>query len=314
MPVPQQPDLTALPSSSSAQRAAAVLVGSGPSGATVDEGPVLRRRLPLSFWISAVFLAIIVLAAVTADWLPFVDPVEDYDPLALAAGPSGDHLFGTTSNGNDVLSIVVQGARTSLIVGLFAVALGFFFGGLLGLVAGYFRGWFDTVISAVIDILLAFPALVLALAIVSFKGPSLTVVTITLGILAIPAVARVARAATLQYASREFVLAARTLGASHKRVIFREVLPNVVIPMAAVSLVAVAVVMVAESGLAFLGAGVPADTPSWGSLMKLGQGQLDKGAAHICLFPAAALFLTVYSLNTIGDTLRQRFDVGRGIL
>jgi peptide/nickel transport system permease protein len=306
MPVPPQPDL-----GTGAEPAPAP---DGVQTDVVESGPVLRRRLPVSFWISAVFLAVVVLAAITADWLPFVDDVDDYDPRALAAGPSGDHLFGTTSNGNDVLSIVVEGARTSLTVGVFAVAFGFFFGGLLGIVAGYFRGWLDTVISAVIDILLAFPALVLALAIVSFKGPSLTVVTITLGILAIPAVARVARAATLQCAPKEFVLAARTLGASHRRVIVGEILPNVVVPLAAVSLVAVAVVMVAESGLAFLGAGVPADTPSWGSLMKLGQGQLDKGAAHICLFPAAALFLTVYSLNTIGDTLRQRFDIGRGIL
>ena len=220
------------------------------------------RRGRLVFWLAVAWIAIVMSAAIAADWLPLSSPT-DMDLLARRAGPSADHWLGTDALGRDMLSRLVFGARISLTVGLVAPMLGLVIGGGLGMMAGYFRGRFETLVVGGIDVLLAFPPLVLALAITTYLGQSVLNITITLGILSIPALTRVARAATLTFAERDFVTAARALGAGHGRILMRELLPNIALPLIAFFLIAVAVIIVVEGALSFLGLGVPPPAPSW---------------------------------------------------
>ena len=250
-----------------------------------------------------------------------IDPLALRQPVAWQDGGSWNgslsdtfHLFGGDDLGRDVFSRVIWGARVSLFVGVVAVALGFLIGGVIGLTAGYFRGRFEKVVMSVMDIMLAFPALILALAIVTFlsepgsQDASISTITITLTILSIPALARITRASTLTFAQREFVQAARTLGAKNGRIIVREILPNVIPPMVSFSLIAVAIVIVAEGALSFLGLSVSAPTATWGNMINEGRTALEI-APHIALVPCAVMFLTLLSLNYVGDQLRRRFDV-----
>ena len=177
----------------------------------------------------------------------------------------------------------------------------------LGMLAGYFRGLFELLTTGATDVLLAFPPLVLALAIVAYLGQSIPNVIAVLAILTVPAVTRVARAATLSIREREFVTAARALGAGHLRILLREILPNVMLPLSAYFLLLVAVIIVAESILSFLGLGVPPPAPSWGSMIAEGRDSLDV-APHIAFIPAGVMFLTVLSFNLVGDTLRAVSD------
>ena len=187
-------------------------------------------------------------------------------------------------------------------------------GGSLGMIAGYFRGRFNAVISFCFVILLSFPALVLAILITSLLDRSLFTISFTLGILAVAPVGMVSRATTVSFADREFVLAARTLGAKHPRIIVRELLPNVVIPMSALALLGVAVAIVAEGGLAFLGLSVR-EGITWGKLIQNGAGRSDlEDAPWIAFAPILVLFLTVMSLNFAGDRLRSHFDVKESAL
>lgn len=266
-----------------------------------------RRRLGVAFWSALVWLVVIIGSAVLAKWLPKIGDPEKIS-AALKQGPSGEHWLGTDGLGRDILTRVVYGARSSLFIGVVAIAFGMAVGGTLGLIGGFYGRRTDRVISAVTDVLLAFPALVLALAVVSFLGQSVSKITIALGILSVPALARIARASTLTFAQREFVTAARSLGASNRRIVVREILPNVVPPMASFALVAVAVVIVAEGSLSFLGLGVPPPTPTWGGMIAEGRAALETDA-YIALMPAGVMFLTVLALNYVGDGLQTRLNV-----
>lgn len=274
-------------------------------------GAASKRRLGLGFWVAIVWLVIVFLAAVLAPWLPFKDPEANFIVRGERPpySPNGTHLFGTDQDARDMLARTVFGARVSLTVGLVAIAMGMFFGGLMGIVAGYFRGWWDRIISFVFIIFLSFPALILAILITALLERSLRTISITLGILAVAPVGRVARATTISFAEREFVLAARTLGAKNGRIIVRELLPNVLIPMSALALLGMAVAVVAEGGLAFLGLSVEKG-PTWGKVILTGAGSRDlQNAPWIALIPIAVLFLTVLALNFAGDRIRSYFDV-----
>ena len=265
-----------------------------------------RRKLGVVFWISVGWIAIVVLFALIAGFLHLPPP--NHSVANPGEHPSLHHLLGTDLNGNDMLSRVIFGSRVSLVVGFFSIVFGLAVGGTIGLVAGYYRGRVESVLMSLVDILLAFPALVFALAIVTFLGRSLLDVTLTIGILAIAPLARVVRGSTIAYSQREFVLAARTLGATGRRIVLREILPNVVPAGVSFGIIGVAVAMVAEGSLSFLGLSVSSQTPSWGGLIALGYTELRQHPL-VSLIPAAALFLTVLALNFAGEALRSLFDV-----
>lgn len=279
---------------------------------SAPEAEVLKKTLGVAFWLCVGWLVLIVLAAICADWLPIKDPDVNYINREFGRppySPNGTHWFGTDQDARDVFSRTIFGARVSLVVGFVAVLAGMLIGGTLGIIAGYFRGWFDRIISFVFVVLLSFPSLVLAILITSLLSRSLTTISATLGFLSIAPIGRLARATTIQYSEREFVLAARTLGARHPRIIIRELLPNVVIPMGALALLGMAVAIVAEGGLAFLGLSVQKEE-TWGKLILFGAGTRDlQNAPWISMAPIFVLFLTVLSLNYAGDKLRAYFDV-----
>ena len=270
---------------------------------TPGPAPAPRRaRLGFVFWAALAWIVALLVAAAFADVLPLPSPT-DMDMLARRAPPSAEHWLGTDNLGRDVAARLVFGARISLTVGLCAPLIALTLGGAAGLLAGYFRGRLDTIVSGGVDVLLAFPPLVLALAVTAFLGQSLANMTLILGFLGIPVFTRVARSATLAFSQREFVTAARALGATHTRVLLRELLPNVALPLSAFLLVAVAVTIVVESVLSFLGLGVPPPQPSWGSMIGEGRESLDS-AAWLAFTPAAVMFMTVLAFNLIGDTMR----------
>ncbi|HMJ99867.1 MAG TPA: ABC transporter permease [Reyranella sp.] len=280
---------------------------------TAAVSPVRRGRKPGALLLVAVgWIALIVLAAALADFLPIGSPT-DMDMLARRALPSAQHLLGTDQFGRDELARLIYGARISLTVGLLAPVIGVTVGGCLGMLAGYFRGRFETLTVAGVDVLLAFPPLVFALAVTAYLGQSILNLTLVIGILGIPAFTRVARAVTLSLSEREFVTAARALGATHTRILLRELLPNVALPLLAFFLLGVAVTIVVEGALSFLGLGVPPPTASWGSMIGEGRESLDL-APWLAFLPAGFMFLTVLSFNIVGDTLRALTDPRPGTL
>jgi len=282
-------------------------------GEDVQAQPAQRgRRLGPLFWAAIGWVVFVFAAAVFADMLPLPSPT-DMDMLAWRAPFSAEHWLGTDGLGRDELSRLVYGARISLVVGLCAPVIGLVLGGGLGLLAGYFRSRFETLVVGSMDVLLAFPPLIFALAVTAFLGQSIINLTCILGVLSIPAFMRVARAATLTLARREFVIAAQALGATHARILIRELLPNVALPLLAYFLLVVAVIILVEGSLAFLGLGVPPPIPSWGSMIGEGRESLDV-APRLAFIPAIAMFLTVLSFNLVGDTLRAITDPRQGAL
>jgi peptide/nickel transport system permease protein len=274
--------------------------------------PVRGRRIGLVTSMAAGWLVLIIAAAVFADLLPLDSPT-DMDMLGRRLPPGAEHWLGTDGLGRDMLSRIVFGARVSLTVGLVSAFIGLSIGGAIGLLAGYFGGRFESLAMAGIDVLLAFPPLVLVLAITACLGLSLFNLTATIGFLSIPPFARVARAATSSVARRDFVTAARALGATHTRILLRELLPNVLLPLVAFFLLAVAVTIVVEGALGLLGLGVPPPQPSWGGMIGEGRDSLEI-APWLAFIPAGAMFLTVLSFNFVGDRLRALTDPRPGAL
>jgi peptide/nickel transport system permease protein len=281
---------------------------------TEAEEAYQARKLGFWFWASVAWLAALVLAAVFADLLPLKDPTATFRGVSRD-GPSTAHWFGADNIGHDVFSRTIYGARRSLAVAAVATAVGFTVGGVVGLVAGFYRRRLDDAIVAILDIMLAIPGLVLALALVAFFAPPGTAspteqtvwATIALSILAVPTIARVARAQTLVWADRDFVLASRTLGARNLRIIVRDVLPNILPAMFSFAFIGLAVLIVVEAALAFFGVGDVSGV-SWGIMIQNGRSQVDR-APHMVLFPALFMFLTILALNFVGDQMRTRFDV-----
>ena len=271
-----------------------------------------RRRFGLLFWVAISWIVVIFALAVLAPILPLPSPT-DMDMLERRAAFSAEHWLGTDGFGRDELARLIHGARVSLTVGLFGPMIGVAIGGALGLLAGYFRGRFESLVVGSMDVLLAFPPLIFALAVTAYLGQSIPNLTFILGVLGIPAFMRVARASTLTLARREFVIAAEALGATHARILLRELLPNVALPLLAFFLLGVAVTIVVEGSLSFLGLGVPPPTPSWGSMIGEGRESLDV-APWLAFLPAIAMFLTVLCFNLVGDTLRALTDPRQGAL
>jgi peptide/nickel transport system permease protein len=273
------------------------------------------------FWLAIIWLAIVVISATTAGrWsIPAFDAM-DWDNPGAAPGTRSSgvtlqnavdaeesayvYWLGTDTMGRDVISRLIYGARVSLAVGLLSPVIGFFLGGILGCLAGYFRGRLEALIVAAMDVILAFPGIVLLLAITFYLGPSLRNLVIALGFLTIPAFSRVARAKVLTLRDLEFIQAARLTGAGNLSILIREIIPNVIAPMSAYGLLVVSFMIMAEGALSFLGLGVPAPTPSWGGMIAEGREVLEE-APHVSMIPAGVMFLTVMAFNLIGDSLRS---------
>ena len=287
--------------------------------ASVRRGRRARGKAPIGGklgvggLISVVWIVLVFASAILAPWLPIHDPktVDFTNIHQLPNQPIGTPGFplGTDQNSFDIFSRLIWGGRVSLVVALGVLIIGLVVGGTIGLIAGYFRGRTETVLMSIVDILLAFPALVLLIAIVAFLGANLTNVVLGISIVSIPAFARIARATTLTFSRREFVLAARAAGANDRRILIREILPNVILPLLAFGLLVVAIAIVAEGALAFLGLTSP-ETISWGGMINGGRKALQTDhIAHVSLIPATMMFLTVLAINFLGDRFRAIFDV-----
>ena len=253
---------------------------------------------------AAAWLIAIALLAVAAPWLAIDDPAH-IDLAARNAPPGAEHWLGTDALGRDLLARVLYGARVSLLVGLAAPAIGLALGGAIGLFAGFRRSWLDAVVGVLVDALLAFPALILALIVSVYVGRGVASMIATLAVLSVPACARVARSAALAISQLEYVQAARASGASETRILWRHVLPNALPRLATFGVLLVALMIVVEGALGFLGLGVAPPAPSWGGMIAEGRAQLED-APQVCLVPAAALFVTVLSLNVLGESRRAR--------
>jgi peptide/nickel transport system permease protein len=268
--------------------------------------PLARHRLGPRFWVPMAWTTMVFVLATTANLLPLRSPIEA-DFTVISNWPDATYWFGTDQLGRCIFSRSVFGARISLIVGLLAPALGLGVGIFLGMAAGYFRGRTEAVIVAAMDAIMAFPGILVVLAVTAYVGTNTAILIFLLGFLTIPAFMRVARANTLVFAQREFVLAARAMGATHKRVLTLEILPNVIIPMLIYALLVVSRIIVIEGVLSFLGLSVPPPHPTWGNMIADGQTDLAT-LPYIAFIPSALMLLTVLSINLIGEHLRARTD------
>jgi peptide/nickel transport system permease protein len=291
-----------------------------------------RRKLPLGLWFGLAWLGLLLFHAVFADWLPWVRGEQERVQGAsnYRFGPGRDFFFGSESLGKDMFARCVYGARLALTVSLVSIGGALAIGGTLGMLAGYFRGWIDRVISVFVDALLAFPAIVIAALVIgrfdALAASDIEVlgfgfdwlsrrwsITIIFLALSVAPVARIVRAQTLSLAQREYVLAARSLGARTPRILVREILPNLVPAMVSVIFTGVAILLAAEGGLAFIGYSVKAPEASWGLMISEHRVRINE-AWWATIFPALMLFLTVLAFNLVGDRVAKRFDIREAAL
>lgn len=282
--------------------------------ATVPDSAVWRSRsllaLDWEIWVPTGLLAALVLLCFFGPLvfgLPSPNTTDLLHPRA-ALGSAG-HLLGTDDLGRDLLSRSLHGGQVSIEIGLGSVAIGMAIGGLLGMVSGFTRGWVESVIMRVLDTLLAFPSLVLALTVAAYLGPSEGNVILAIAFFTVPTFGRIARAGTLQVRQRDFVLNGVLAGARSRYLIFRHVLPNIVGGLMTYALLTVGVAMIVEASLSFLGLGVRPPQPSWGGMIAEGKAYLSN-APQIALVPGAFLFVFVAVLNALGETLRSRYATG----
>ncbi|HEY7032178.1 MAG TPA: ABC transporter permease [Thermomicrobiales bacterium] len=265
----------------------------------------LLRRSKLAFAGLIIVLVLIVLAI-------FGPKIAPYDPTKInvrhrTEAPSWDHLFGTDDRGRDILSRVLYGARVSLKVGVIAVGISATIGTFLGAISGYFGGWLDEVIMRLTDVLFAFPAILLAIAIMAMLGPSASNAMIAIGVVYTPIFARITRASVLAVREEVFVEAARAIGAGSPRIIARHIMPNVIAPIIVETTLSLAFAILAEAALSFLGLGTPPPAPSWGRMLSEGRDFM-QDAPWMGFFPGMAIVLAVMGFNFLGDGLRDILD------
>jgi peptide/nickel transport system permease protein len=281
------------------------------TGDADDDG--VQKKLGLYFWICLGWIGFIIVLAVIANLLPLPNP--DYQNYSVAqnSAPGWGHLLGTDDLSRDILSRLIFGSRISLIIGFAGGAIGFVLGGIPAMISAYRGGRIDTALNTTSYVLLAFPAIVAVISIVTFWGHSIWKITLVVGIFGAPLIFRVVRAATLSYATRDFVTAAKALGASDRRILFREILPNILPTIVSFGLIAVASIIVLEGTLAVLGLSVQPPTPSWGNMLYEGSQLLEgsKGQTNpwLVYFPAGAMFSLIFTLNVVADRLRSHFDL-----
>jgi peptide/nickel transport system permease protein len=264
------------------------------------------RRKPFGAFGAAIIVVLVVVAA-------FAPVIAAYDPQETIRGarllsPRWTFWFGTDNIGRDLFSRLVYGARISLIVGICATALGIGFGLLFGLLSGYAGGWVDQLIQRVMDIVLAFPGLILALALVAMLGASLRNVLIAIAVGGIPTASRVVRGVVLSTKEEDFVTAARLLGASAPRIVLRHILPSTLAPVIVLASISFGTAIIAEASLSFLGLGVPPPAPSWGGMLSGPSRRFMTQAPWMAIFPGLAISLVIFGINVFGDALRDVLD------
>ncbi|MGC2199034.1 MAG: ABC transporter permease [Stellaceae bacterium] len=285
--------------------------------AAFDEVAALRRSFSERVWrfvrhetlgtIGVFLVAIVAIAGIGADWIaPYPPTANDF--AAMTEAPSWAHWLGTDQFGRDLLSRIIFGARTALIVGLSTAALGGFSGLVLGVGSAYFGGRLDLFIQRVLDVLMAFPLIIMALAVVSIFGTGVQNVIIAITIPLIPRCARVVRSTALSIREVPYVDAARACGFGHLRIILRHMVPNVVAPFLIMLTAFVGQAILTEAGLSYLGLGVQEPVPAWGLMLQGGAEEYATTAPWIAIFPGLAIMLTVFGVNIFGDALRDVLD------
>ena len=258
--------------------------------------------------IGLAIVVFLVLLAVFADFLFDYEQVVIKQNTAIRLqGPSAEHWFGTDEFGRDILARLVHGGRISLVVGVIAVAIALVLGGTLGAISGFFGGKVDMLISRAMDILLAVPSLLLSITIVSALGPSIMNLMIAIAVSSVPGYARIVRSSVMTVRDNEFVEAAKAIGANDAQIIASHILPNCLAPIIVQVSLKVASAILSTSGLSFLGLGVKAPTPEWGSMLSGGRAYL-RNAPHLTVFPGLCIMLTILSMNLLGDGLRDALD------
>jgi ABC-type dipeptide/oligopeptide/nickel transport system permease subunit len=290
--------------------------------------PIRERRTPAveslrrflrhrSAQVGLALLGFMVLIALTAGILAPYDPIVPLENVTRRAGPcihllgcpadQPEHLMGIDSNNRDLFSRILYGSRLSLQIGFVTISFAILVGGLLGLIAGFFRGWVDNVIMRSMDVLLAFPSLLLAIAIVTVLGPGLINALLAIGIVSIPIYARLVRASVLSVKELEYIQASRALGASNLRILFLRILPNALTPLVVQGTLGIATAILDAAALSFLGLGAEKPTPEWGLMLGEERNSVFN-APHLVFFPGIAIALTVLSFNLLGDGLRDALD------
>jgi peptide/nickel transport system permease protein/oligopeptide transport system permease protein len=264
---------------------------------------LIKNKLAM---VSLVFLILLIIVAVFAQLVAPYNPYEGNMPMALN-GPGNGHLLGTDELGRDILSRIIYGAQISLRVGLIAVSIALLAGVLFGSVAGYYGGWVDNVIMRFMDIMLAFPSLLLAIAFMMVLGKGIENAIIAIAIVSVPEYARIVRGSVLSVKENEYVQAARTIGCHDGQIIFRHILPNVMAPLIVRSTLGISAAILDTAALGFLGLGVQPPYAEWGTMLGSGRGYLFN-APHLVTFPGIAITLTVMAFNLFGDGLRDALD------
>jgi peptide/nickel transport system permease protein len=256
--------------------------------------------------VPGIILILIVIMAITAPWIIPHDPYEMNTRVRLA-GPSTTNLLGTDEYGRDLLSRVILGSRTSLVISTTSVALATAFGLILGIFGGYLGGIWELISMRLVDALLTIPPILLAITVVAFLGPGIGNLIGVIALLYMTIFARISYGATLQVKNREFVEAERVLGASTLRILWRAILPNILAPIFVQMSLSLGFAILLESGLSFLGLGTPPPKPSWGNMIGAGRGYMDQDAWYV-LWPAIVISITILCCNVLGDGLRDSLD------
>ena len=265
---------------------------------------VFIKKTPIGF-IGALFVIFLLFIAILAPYLTPYDPVsQDYQRFQ---SPNINHWLGTDSLGRDICSRIIQGTRVSMFVGLLAVTIALFLGTNLGIISGYYGGKIDTVLMRFIDILLAFPGLVLAMLISGLLGPSLVNAMIAVGIMLTPSIARVSRGSVLTVKNEPYIASAKTIGCSNLYIILKYILPNIMVPLSVLCSISLSIAILAESALSFLGLGIQPPAPSWGGMLHQGR-QFMEIAPWVAVFPGLAIMIAVLSFNFLGDGMRDGLD------
>jgi len=267
-------------------------------------GRSFNPRFALGLWVAAVWVLLLVVLALTARWLPIADYTKKVGPSFGSPSLSKEFL-GYDELGRSEVSRTIYGARVAFTIGFVGAGVGLLFGGILGLLAGFYRGKLDGVIGIVSNALLAFPPLVLLLAVVALFDRSARNIALALAVITVPTFMRLMRAQTLPNTRREYVQAARAMGAGNRRIIVREIFPNVILPVASYTFLVVALLIVAEGSLAYVGVGIKPPAASWGGMILKAQDRL-RTKPHAVFVPACAMFITVLAMNRLGEWARRK--------